>query len=207
MGLYRWVISYPLIYYQLHVADEPKATVCFFFVSRYMDEKNQWGSEIKKTKNFKKNTLSSSDSFTSQLHPATAALPGCPYDQSPSQRCIIWHFAIDVAPVLGQLTEKNVKFFSFTSPLSSANLYLRITFDKAKILHDCSFCMQPKGKGKTKTTLCVTNRALSQTHGCAKWCILCFFSRVFFFSRVGKNQWVRVTRNKEKTRRGLNRRW
>ena len=42
-------------------------------------------------------------------------------------------------------------------------LYLRITFDKAKVLHDCSFCMQPKGKGKTKTTLCVTNRALSGT--------------------------------------------
>ena len=45
-----------------HIVDGPrlfyKATVCFFFVSRYMDEKNQWGSEIKKTKNFKKKTLS-----------------------------------------------------------------------------------------------------------------------------------------------------
>ena len=45
--------------------------------------------------------------------------------------------------------------------------------------------MQPKDKGKTKTTLCVTNRALSQTHGCAKRCILCFFL-VFFFLELGK---------------------
>ena len=44
--------------------------------------------------------------------------------------------------------------------------------------------------------------SIAQTHGCAKRCILCFFSCVFF-SRVWKNQWARVTRNKEKTRRGL----
>ena len=45
--------------------------------------------------------------------------------------------------------------------------------------------------------------SIAQTHSCAKRCILCFFLVCFFFSRVGKNQWARVTRNKEKTRRGL----
>ena len=95
------------------------------------------------------------------------------------------HLVIDVATSLGPTYREECEVFSSTSPLSSANLYLRITFDKAKVLHDCSFCMQPKGKGKTKTTLCVTNRALSQTHGCSKRCILCF-SRVFFFLELGK---------------------
>ena len=88
--------------------------------------------------------------------------------------------------------DKNVRK---KASLSSANLYLPITFNKAKVLHDCSFCMQPKAKEKRKLPG-------AQTHGCAERCILCFFSCVFF-SRVGKNQWARVTRNKEKTRRGL----
>ena len=172
-----------------------------------MDEKNQWGSDIKKKKHKTSKKKKHSAAVTAKL----LHQPAPPCDGSAS--CLsswsitkpTFHY---LAPrdrcctSLGPIYREECEVFSSTSPLSSANLYLRITFDKAKVLHDCSFCIQPKGKGKTKTTLCVTNRALSQTNGCAKRCILCFFL-VCFFSRVGKNQWARVTRNKEKIRRGL----
>ena len=128
----------------------------------------------KKTQNCnKKKTLS----FTSQLHPATAALPGCPHDQSPSQRCLIWHLAIDVAPVWSQLTEKNVKFF-LPLPHFPRQISISHHLRQGKVLHDCSFCMQPKGKGKTKTTLCVTNRANTRLR---KTMHFVFFLMCFFF--------------------------
>ena len=115
-------------------------------------------------------------SFTSQLHTATIALPGRPHDQSPTQRCIVWH--LDVAPVQGQLIEKNVKK---KASLSSANFYLRITFDKAKVLHHCSFCWQPKAKENESHAVRDEPRPVAQTHGCPERCILCVFSCVFFF--------------------------
>ena len=134
----------------------PKATVCFFFVSRYMDEKNQWGSKIKKkTQNFKKKNT--------RLHqPAPPCNGSASWMSSWSITKPTLHY---LAPrdrcctSLGPTYQEECEVFSSTSPLYSANLYLCINFDKAKVLHDCSFCMQPRRKGKTKTTQCVTNRA------------------------------------------------
>ena len=139
----------------------------------------------KKTQNFKKkNTLS----FTSQLHPATAALPGRPHNQPPSQRCIIWHLPIDVAPVLGQLTEKNVKF-SLQLPHFPRQISIFVSPSTRQIKGPARFSAvsqryatkrQKKNENhpvRDESVQC----SLAQTHSCAKRCILCFFLVCFFF--------------------------
>ena len=152
-----------------------KATVCFFFVSHYMDEKNQWGSEIKKQKLQKKKKKK-----RPQLHQ-----PAPPCDDSAS-----WMSSWSITePTLHYLAPQCCtssgptliprRMWRKKASLSSANLYLPITFHKAKVLHDCSFCMQPKGREKRKLPSV-------QTHGCAERCILCFFLVRFFFLELGK---------------------
>ena len=108
---------------------------------------------------------------------------------------------IDVAPVQGQLTEKNVKFFL---PLPHFPRQISIFVSPSTRQRSCT----------TAVSACNQKAKEKRKPPCA-WRIVLYLKRtavqnvafcVFFscsFSRVGKNQWARVTRNKEKTRRGL----
>ena len=176
---------------------ETKATVCFFFVSRYMDEKNQWGSEIKKHKTSKKKKKRKEK--YPQLHQ-----PAPPCDDSasrmsswsitkPTLHCLASRCCTSLGPTYREKCEENSLTFLGKS-LSS--YYLRQGKGPAPL----QFLLKGKGKRKPRsawrTAACSANARLRRTLH------LVFFSRVFF-SRVRKNQWARVTRNKEKTRRGL----
>ena len=143
--------------------------MCFFFVSRYMDEENQWGSEIKKTKTSKKNILS----FIHQLHPATTALPGCPHDQSLSQRCIIWH--LNVAPVQGR-EECEEKKPHFPRQIS---IFLSPSTRQRSCTTAVSACNERQRKNENSPV---------HKHMAAQNVVFCvFFSCVFFFLELGKS--------------------
>ena len=160
--------------------------MCFFFVSRYMDEENQWGGEIKKQKlQKKKKTILS---FINQLHPATTALPGCPHDQSLSQRCIIWH--LNIAPVQGR-EECEEKKPHFPRQIS---IFLSPSTRQRSCTTAVSACNQRQRKNENSPV---------HKHMAAQNVAFCVFFSCFFFLELGKSQWARVTRNKEKTRRGL----
>ena len=64
------------------------------------------------------------------------------------------------------------------------------------------FLLATKGKGKRKPRSAWRTASYSANARLRRTLHFVFFL-MFFFPRVGKNQWARVTRNKEKTRRGL----
>ena len=164
-----------------------------------MDEKNQWGSKIKNNTKLQKKKHSATPASSTLRRQrfldvltinqqANVALFGTSRSMLHQSRAnlprIMWRFLFNFHTFLGK---------------SLSSYHLRQGKGPARLQFLHATKRQKKNENRpVRDESC----SIAQTHGCAKRCILCFFSCVFF-SRVWKNQWARVTRNKEKTRRGL----
>ena len=178
------------------------ATVCFFLCFSLHGWEKSMRERDKKQKTSKKKTLSAA---------VTA---------SPASSTLRWQRFLDVLMINHQA---NVALFGTSQSMlhqSWANLPRRMWSFFLSLPHfprqififvspstrqrsyttAVSACNQ-KAKEKRKPP-CAWRIVLYLKRTAAQNVAFCVFSRVFF-SRVGKNQWARVTRNKEKTCRGL----
>ena len=171
-----------------------------------MDEKNQWGSEIKKQETSKKKTLSAAVTRWQLHQPA----PSC--NGSASWMSLMINHQANVAlfgtsrSMLHQSRANLPRrmwsfFFHFPTFLgkSLSSYHLRQGKGPARMqfLHATKRQRKNENHPVRDESCSISNAWLRKTLH------FVFFLVCFFFSGVGKNQWARVTRNKEKTRRGL----
>ena len=179
---------------------EPKATVCFFLCfSLHGWEKSTRERDKKKHKTSKKKKKK-------HHQPAPPCDDSASWMSSwsitkPTLHCLASRCCTSLRPIYRSISRR---MWRKKASRSSANLYSSYYLRQSKGLGPAplQFLLATKGKGKRKPrSVWRTAPSVAQMPRCSEH--FCGFFSCFFFSRVRKNQWARVTRNKEETRRGL----